>query len=110
MDGWVYEEVSTSINPSPGFVLPDFHESFHQPSCLFHPSADDQLVVIRIFVEALYQQCSFVFCARRSAILQIESLFAKIYGKATLSDSSPPWSLPWQCGGRRIRHGSKENF
>ncbi|KAJ8591264.1 hypothetical protein M405DRAFT_880566 [Rhizopogon salebrosus TDB-379] len=99
MDGWVYEEVSTSINPSPGFVLPDFQESSHQPSCLFHPSADDQLVVIRIFVGANYEQDSFVFCARRSAIQQIESLFAKIYAKATLNDSSSPRSLSWAMWG-----------
>jgi hypothetical protein len=99
MDGWVYKELSTSINPSPGFVLPDFQESSHQPSCLFHPSADDQLVLIRIFVLSNYQSSTFVFCARRSAILQIESLFAKIYGKATLNDSRSPWSLPWAMWG-----------
>ncbi|KAJ8579618.1 hypothetical protein M405DRAFT_835639, partial [Rhizopogon salebrosus TDB-379] len=101
MDEWEYEKASISINPSPGSVLPDFQKFSHQPSCFFHPSADDQLVIIHIFVAANCQEeeDSFVFCARRSAILQLESLFAKIHSKATLSDSRSLWSLPWAVWG-----------
>ncbi|OJA17833.1 hypothetical protein AZE42_03321 [Rhizopogon vesiculosus] len=91
MRGFEYDVVSTSINPSPCSI---FQKSPYQSSCFFHPSLDDQLVIFHIRVlDVDVNEIRFFSYARLSAILQLESLCAKTYGKATLDDLSLPWSV-----------------
>jgi hypothetical protein len=82
MDNWLYINVFSGINPIPSSVLPYSGKSPNQPSYFFHPSGDDQLVVIRIHVmsETDGHLCCHFFFAQRSAILQLESSIVYSHG------------------------------
>jgi hypothetical protein len=91
MDHWVYHPIYETRLTARNLVFP------YQPSSLFYPSPDDELVVISVSVypvsimnETTAHSCFFV--ARRSAILQLESLYAKTYGQPTLNGSKLLWS------------------
>ncbi|OAX42293.1 hypothetical protein K503DRAFT_863207 [Rhizopogon vinicolor AM-OR11-026] len=87
---WKYIVTSMGINPSPSSI---FQKSPHQPSCFFHPSLDDQLVIFHILVSDHSDERRFFFYARLSAILQLENLCANTYVKAIPKYASLPWSV-----------------
>jgi len=95
MDDWLYHEAFTSINPIPCSVPPYSQKSSNQPSCIFHPSGDDQLILIHIKIIPIMDLESrrYFFFVRRSAILRLERLFAKRYKQSTSSGPELPWSM-----------------
>ncbi|KAG2137484.1 hypothetical protein DEU56DRAFT_803852 [Suillus clintonianus] len=90
-----YTEAFTGEYIFPSSLLPYSRESY-QPSCSFHPSTDDQLIAIH--VSAFPMDTSTIdlrrysFFILRSAILELESLFACTYGQPTLNGPTLLWS------------------
>ncbi|OAX42310.1 hypothetical protein K503DRAFT_863141 [Rhizopogon vinicolor AM-OR11-026] len=91
MDRWVYRPVSEARITACNLVFP------YQPSSFFYPSPDDELVVISVSVHPVSVMNETTphfrfFVARRSAILQLENLYAKTYGQPTSNGPKLLWS------------------
>ncbi|KAG1750358.1 uncharacterized protein EDB91DRAFT_1303280 [Suillus paluster] len=89
-----YTEAFTSDNITPGSVLPYPRKSY-QPSCSFHPSMNDQLIAIHISVAGETNADDlhlYNFFTLRSAILELEGLFARTYGQPTFDGPNLLWS------------------
>ncbi|KAG2030422.1 hypothetical protein BDR03DRAFT_987110 [Suillus americanus] len=93
VDGFSYTDVFISKHPTPSFMFPEFRKS--HPSGSFHPSADDGLIAILVWVTRTNTDHSFYsrFVVRRSAILELESLYVRTYNQISGSIPRLPWSM-----------------
>ncbi|KAG1876399.1 hypothetical protein F4604DRAFT_1622086 [Suillus subluteus] len=91
VDDFSYTDVFISEHPTPSSMFPEFRRS--HPSCSFHPSADDGLIAILVWVTRTNTDHSlyYRFVVRRSAILELESLYVRTYNQ--ILDSILPWSM-----------------
>ncbi|KAG1745151.1 hypothetical protein EDB19DRAFT_1958795 [Suillus lakei] len=114
MDDFSYTDAHTNENPTPGSMFPYSQKSCRQPSCLFHPSTDDQLITIVVSVFRDTNVNDFHlhrFFTRRSALLEFESLFSKTYGgQPTSNGPKLPWSMwgPQHTTWFRVRYIDSE--
>ncbi|OJA11368.1 hypothetical protein AZE42_05150 [Rhizopogon vesiculosus] len=94
MDHWRYNDVpmTKTIDTTPSSVFPRAQKSTDQPS--FYPSPDDKIMVIPLHIFCLREKDphSYFFIARRSAILQLESLYVNTYGQPTSNGPKLLWS------------------
>lgn len=94
-----YTDIFTGENMIPGSMFPNSRKS-DQPICSFYPSTNDQLIAIHVTVSvtgtmdmnSVLDFHHYSFFTLRSAILELESLFAKTYGQPTLNGPKLPWS------------------
>ncbi|KAG1748311.1 uncharacterized protein EDB91DRAFT_1079296 [Suillus paluster] len=96
VDDFSYQEVSTRENPTPGSAFPYPRKSHHQPSCSFHPTTNDQLITIDVYVNRDMKPNNshlYRFLALCSAILELESSFSETYGQPTLNGPKLLWSI-----------------
>ncbi|KAG0693267.1 hypothetical protein DFH29DRAFT_407018 [Suillus ampliporus] len=95
MDHFSYTETFTDENTAPGSMFPYSRKSY-QPSCSFHPNTNDQLIAIHVSIAGernANDSHLYNFFTLRSAILELESLFARTYGQPTLDGPKLPWSM-----------------
>jgi hypothetical protein len=105
IQGWLYLDVTATINPIPGSAFLDYQMSSHQHSCFFHPSLDDQLILFHVVIADPMEEREFLFHARQGAIL-------RLLPKETSSNERIPWSswgpqnTTWSLGDcRQSLHG-----
>lgn len=93
-----YTHAFTSENMILGSMFPYSRKSY-QPICSFHPSTNDQLIAVHVAVAGTTDMNSvrdfhyYSFFILRSAILELESLFAKTCSQPTLNGPKLPWSM-----------------
>ncbi|KAG2134810.1 hypothetical protein DEU56DRAFT_858701 [Suillus clintonianus] len=100
VDSFEYTDVFMSQNPTPSDNFLYSRKSHQQPSCSFHPSGDDGLIVILVWVgpmredhSLLDQSLHYRFVVRRSAILEFESSFVRIPGQLGSNSPRLRWSM-----------------
>ncbi|KAG2140120.1 hypothetical protein DEU56DRAFT_735144 [Suillus clintonianus] len=108
MDDFLYTDMFTNDNPTPDSTFPYSRKSYLQPSCSFHPSMDDQLIAILVCVTPRSNTNDLLFCrfvVRRSAILELEGLFARTYDQSSSNGSRLLWSTwgPQHAAWFRVR-------
>lgn len=94
-----YTDIFTGENMISSSMFPCSRKS-DQPICSFYPSTNDQLIAIHVTVSvtgtmdtnSVLDFHHYSFFTLRSAILELESLFAKTYGQPTLNGPKLPWS------------------
>jgi hypothetical protein len=84
-----------SEHPTPSSMFTDFRKFHQHPSCSFHPSTDDQLIAILVWVTpmSMVDSLYYRFVVRRSAILELESLSVRTYNQFSSSVFRLPWSM-----------------
>ncbi|KAG1745156.1 hypothetical protein EDB19DRAFT_1632240 [Suillus lakei] len=101
VDGFSYTDVFTSDHLTPSSMFPYVRGSHRPPLCSFHPSADDQLIAILVWIHSTDTDHSYMgrspfyrFVVQRSAILELESLSVRTYGQL-----SSKFRLLWSMWG-----------